>query len=103
LLVGPAFHRRHHAIGYGHEGTKYGCNFGVLFPWWDMLFRSVSWSREIEPTGIRDQIAAPGVRAVNYGEGFFEQHWLAFKRIGARLSARRTTGRGNSDTDAAAV
>lgn len=103
LLVGPAFHRRHHAIGYGHEGSKYGCNFGVLFPWWDMLFRSVSWSREIEPTGIRDQIAAPGERAVNYGEGFFEQHWLAFKRIGARLSARRTTGRGNSDTDAAAV
>jgi sterol desaturase/sphingolipid hydroxylase (fatty acid hydroxylase superfamily) len=99
LLVSPAFHRRHHAIGFGHEGTKYGCNFGVLFPWWDMLFRSVSWNREAEPTGIRDQLAAPGVTPVNYGEGFFEQHWLAFKRIGARLVARRQ----NSDTDTAAV
>jgi sterol desaturase/sphingolipid hydroxylase (fatty acid hydroxylase superfamily) len=46
LVVSPTFHRRHHAMGYGHEGLKYGCNFGVLFPWWDMLFGSVSrWSR----------------------------------------------------------
>jgi sterol desaturase/sphingolipid hydroxylase (fatty acid hydroxylase superfamily) len=68
LLVSPTFHRRHHAMGYGHEGLKYGCNFGVLFPWWDMLFGSVSWSREMEPTGIRDQ---PDGRC--YGEGFWAQ------------------------------
>ena len=72
LIVSPSFHRRHHAIGYGHEGTRYGCNFGVLFPWWDMLFGSVSWNRAIEPTGIRMkgrrstpgryfQVAQPGV------------------------------------------
>jgi sterol desaturase/sphingolipid hydroxylase (fatty acid hydroxylase superfamily) len=92
LLVSPAFHRRHHAIGYGHEGTAYGCNFGVLLPWWDMLFGSASWNREIEPTGIRDQLAVAGRPGRNYGDGFIEQHWLAFKRIGERLGARRPRG-----------
>jgi hypothetical protein len=42
----------------------------------------------MEPTGISDQLQG---RA--YGEGFWAQHWLAFVRIGRRLSARR----GNRD------
>ncbi|MBN9114504.1 MAG: sterol desaturase family protein, partial [Pandoraea sp.] len=50
LIVSPTFHRRHHAIGYGHEGTRYGCNFGVLVPWWDVVFRTASWERDAEPT-----------------------------------------------------
>jgi sterol desaturase/sphingolipid hydroxylase (fatty acid hydroxylase superfamily) len=62
IIVSPIFHRRHHAVGYGHEGTAYGCNFGVLFPWWDMMFRTVSWNPAVEPTGIRDQL--PGVDPV---------------------------------------
>jgi len=95
LVVSPAFHRRHHAIGYGHEGTAYGCNFGVLFSFWDILFRSASFNRSVEPTGIRDQLGAPGIAPVNYGNGFFEQHWLAFKRIGARVAARRRGASGN--------
>jgi sterol desaturase/sphingolipid hydroxylase (fatty acid hydroxylase superfamily) len=84
LLVSPRFHRRHHAIGYGHEGTKYGRNFGVLFPWWDMLFGSASFNREVEPTGIRDQL-----EGARYGEGFWAQQLLAFRRIARRLAARR--------------
>lgn len=80
ITVSPAFHRRHHAIGYGHEGTAYGCNFGVLFPWWDMLFRTASWDRSLEPTGIRQQL-----EGADYGEGFFAQHWLAFVRIARRI------------------
>ncbi|KMZ12860.1 putative transmembrane protein [Candidatus Burkholderia humilis] len=95
IVVSPAFHRRHHAVGYGHEGTTYGCNFGVLFSFWDIIFRSASFDRTVEPTGIRDQLGAP----VHYGDGFIEQHWLAFKRIGARLTSHRAT----SDNGAAAV
>lgn len=30
ILVGPRYHRLHHAIGAGHEGAKRGCNFAVL-------------------------------------------------------------------------
>jgi sterol desaturase/sphingolipid hydroxylase (fatty acid hydroxylase superfamily) len=103
LLVSPTFHRRHHAIGYGHEGTVYGCNFGVVLPWWDMLFKSAAWNREIEPTGIRDQFAVNDVPGRNYGDGFFEQHWLAFKRIGQRIASRRAVSPPDSDTDATAV
>jgi len=85
VVVSPAFHRRHHAIGYGHEGTQYGCNFGVLFPWWDMLFRSVSWNRAYEPTGIRDQLAVPSGIGRNYGHGFWAQQWFGLTRSGGRL------------------
>ncbi|MDE1141469.1 MAG: sterol desaturase family protein [Paraburkholderia tropica] len=97
LIVSPRFHRRHHAIGYGHEGTTYGCNFGVLFPWWDMLFGSASFNRELEPTGIRDQL-----EGVRYGEGFWAQQGLAFGRIARRLGARgRNKAAARDDTSVA--
>lgn len=85
IFVSPAFHRRHHAIGYGHEGTRYGCNFGVLFPWWDMLFRTASWERQVEPTGIRDQLPAPQGRNRRYGHGVIAQQLRAIGRIGRRV------------------
>lgn len=89
VLVSPAFHRRHHAIGFGHEGTKYGCNFGVLFPWWDMMFSTASWETHLEPTGIRDQLPAPEGAARNYGNGLLAQHWYAMVRIAGRLRGHR--------------
>ncbi|WP_287495792.1 sterol desaturase family protein [Pandoraea sp. CB10b_02] len=90
VIVSPTFHRRHHAIGYGHEGTRYGCNFGVLFPWWDMLFRTASWERTVEPTGIRDQLPAPHGRSRRYGTGVVSQQVRALGRIARRLAPRRS-------------
>ena len=89
IIVSPAFHRRHHAIGYGHEGTRYGCNFGVLFPWWDMLLGTASWDKTVEATGIRDQLPVPQGTAREYGRGLLAQQWYAFARIGERLAGRR--------------
>ena len=84
-------------LGYGHEGTTYGCNFGVLFPWWDMMFGSAAFNREIEPTGIRDQLEGK-----SYGEGFWAQQGLAFRRIARRLAAqRRAKGATRDDASAA--
>ena len=59
LLVSPLFHRMHHAVGYGHEAIGKpevlgGCNFGVLFPWWDMFFKTAVFSKAVYPTGVRD-------------------------------------------------
>ncbi|MFZ4061835.1 MAG: sterol desaturase family protein [Polynucleobacter sp.] len=59
LLVSPMYHRMHHAVGYGHEakgkpGVLGGCNFGILFPWWDMLFRTAIFPKEVYPTGVRN-------------------------------------------------
>jgi sterol desaturase/sphingolipid hydroxylase (fatty acid hydroxylase superfamily) len=97
IIVSPVFHRRHHAVGYGHEGTAYGCNFGVLFPWWDMMFRTVSWNPAIEPTGIRDQLPVPYGTGQVYGDGLLAQQWYAFGRIVARLRGRRNYAPGTGD------
>ena len=90
LLVSPRYHRMHHAIGVGHEskgaGTLGGCNFAVLLPVWDIIFRTANFTPEFVTTGIRDQLpktAADGtvVPGREYGKGFWSQHWLALKRL----------------------
>ena len=114
LWISPCFHRRHHAIGIGHEagpavltnqgtitqGTQGhawpyrqdaahtssarlgGCNFGVLLPWWDMLFKTANFEDRYEPTGIRDQVEpdAQG-RLRDYGRGFWDQQWQGILRL----------------------
>ncbi|ANA34599.1 sterol desaturase family protein [Ralstonia mannitolilytica] len=89
LLISPRFHRLHHAIGLGHEvpgkpGVLGGCNFGVLFPWWDMLFGTAVFSPEYHATGIRDQLPAPQGRSRDYGRGVLRQQWLGIKRLFGR-------------------
>ena len=66
VLISPMYHRLHHAVGYGHEakgkpGVLGGCNFGVLFPWWDMIFNTAIFLKEIHPTGVRDLVLSPNV------------------------------------------
>jgi sterol desaturase/sphingolipid hydroxylase (fatty acid hydroxylase superfamily) len=93
LLVSPRYHRLHHAIGVGHEsggrGTLGGHNFAVLFPIWDILFRTGDFSRSFEPTGIRDQLPPPEGVGRQYGRGFWAQQWLGLKRM---AGADRTVG-----------
>lgn len=83
LLVSPRFHRTHHAIGIGHEGDQPGslggCNFAVLFPIWDILFRTARFDGQFEATGIRDQLPQEGAR--DYGQGFWAQQWLGLRRL----------------------
>jgi sterol desaturase/sphingolipid hydroxylase (fatty acid hydroxylase superfamily) len=90
LLVSPRFHRTHHAIGLGHEsrgqGTLGGCNFGVLLPVWDILFRTANFGPRFEPTGVRDQLprqdaSGATIPGRNYGRGFWQQQWLGLKRM----------------------
>lgn len=81
LLVSPRFHRFHHAVGIGHETAGNptrlgGCNFGVLFPWWDMLFGTANFSPVYLPTGIRDQL-----KGCDYGRSLMAQQWLGVKRL----------------------
>ena len=94
LWVSPRFHRLHHAIGIGHESAAVqrpgvmvlgGQNFGVLLPWWDMLFGTANFQQRYDPTGVRDQVE-PGSdgRVRDYGRGFWAQQWRGLLRLAGR-------------------
>ncbi len=57
--------------------TLGGHNFGVLLPWWDIMFGTANFELRFEPTGIRDQVE----QGVDYGEGFWSQQRLGIKRL----------------------
>lgn len=57
-----------------------GHNFGVLLPWWDMLFGTANFEERYDPTGVRDQVE----QGRDYGRGFWAQQWLGFKRLFGR-------------------
>jgi sterol desaturase/sphingolipid hydroxylase (fatty acid hydroxylase superfamily) len=84
LWVSPRFHRLHHSVGIGHEsagkGTLGGYNFGVLLPWWDMLFGTANFEHRFDATGVRDQVE----RGRDYGAGFWAQQFLGLKRLFGR-------------------
>jgi sterol desaturase/sphingolipid hydroxylase (fatty acid hydroxylase superfamily) len=86
LWVSPRFHRRHHSIGIGHEfdvkGQKVlgGCNFGVLLPWWDVLFGTADFQLRYDPTGVRDQVE----QGRDYGDGFWAQQRQGWLRLWGR-------------------
>jgi sterol desaturase/sphingolipid hydroxylase (fatty acid hydroxylase superfamily) len=86
VLVSPGYHRTHHQIGLGHEsggrGSLGGCNFAVLFPAWDLLFRTARLQPDYGPTGIRDQLPEEGSR--DYGQGFWSQQWRGLLRLAGR-------------------
>jgi sterol desaturase/sphingolipid hydroxylase (fatty acid hydroxylase superfamily) len=81
LWISPRFHRLHHSIGIGHESkgpqTLGGHNFGVLLPWWDILFGTANFEQRYDPTGVRDQVE----RGRDYGQGFWRQQWLGLMRL----------------------
>jgi sterol desaturase/sphingolipid hydroxylase (fatty acid hydroxylase superfamily) len=76
LIVTPNFHRYHHAIGLGYEipgkpGVLGGCNFGVLFPWWDMLFKTAVFDESYYPSGVKDYLPP---------DHFFLQQWFGIQK-----------------------
>jgi sterol desaturase/sphingolipid hydroxylase (fatty acid hydroxylase superfamily) len=92
LLVSPRYHRMHHAIDAGVDlaahGKRFafGCNFAVLFPVWDILFRSANFRPEFVATGVRDQLPQKNDAGVivpgrSYGRGFWRQQWLGLRRM----------------------
>ncbi|MEO8655426.1 MAG: sterol desaturase family protein, partial [Ramlibacter sp.] len=93
LWISPRYHRAHHAIGIGHEDDGAGPvlvrgrslalggrNFGVLLPWWDILFGTASFGAPYRPTGVRDQVE----QGRDYGRGFWSQQWLGLKRLAGK-------------------
>lgn len=55
LIVGPRYHRWHHALDLpSGERYRHGCNFAILFPFWDAIFGTLHLEKQLPPTGIRE-------------------------------------------------
>jgi sterol desaturase/sphingolipid hydroxylase (fatty acid hydroxylase superfamily) len=76
LLISPRFHRAHHGILAAGQRS---CNYGAIFPWWDMLWRTADFSREYAETG--DPSAEPALVSGSYAA----QQWAGLRRLGRAL------------------
>jgi sterol desaturase/sphingolipid hydroxylase (fatty acid hydroxylase superfamily) len=70
LLVSPRFHRLHHAL---KAAGRRSCNYGAVFPYWDMLFHTADFSDAYLPTG---DARAPEAMATG---GYLAQQWSGAK------------------------
>jgi sterol desaturase/sphingolipid hydroxylase (fatty acid hydroxylase superfamily) len=61
LLVGPHYHRLHHAIDHARAPFTgaMGCNFAVIFPIWDVIFRTWRRDDEFPRTGVAALVGRP--------------------------------------------
>ncbi len=48
LLISPRFHRAHHGI---RAAGQKSCNYGAIFPFWDILFGTADFDRSYAVTG----------------------------------------------------
>ncbi|WP_428374407.1 sterol desaturase family protein [Lichenicoccus sp.] len=48
LLISPQFHRAHHGL---RAAGRNSCNFGGVFPWWDMMLGTADFRHDVVQTG----------------------------------------------------
>jgi sterol desaturase/sphingolipid hydroxylase (fatty acid hydroxylase superfamily) len=70
LLVSPLFHRTHHAIPAAGAAS---CNYGAVFPFWDMLHGTARFIARPGPTG--DPTADEALVSGSY----LAQQWSGFR------------------------
>ena len=83
LLISPRFHRAHHGILAAGQRS---CNYGAIFPFWDMLFGTADFSRAYVETGD------PSAEAAMVSGSWWDQQVAGFRRLlrkkGKRPGAR---------------
>jgi len=82
LIVGPRFHRLHHALANPADPHIHDHNFAPVFPVWDILFGTAIYERGQRRTGVDD----PVVDADN-GRGWLTQQASVFGRFIAAITA----------------
>jgi sterol desaturase/sphingolipid hydroxylase (fatty acid hydroxylase superfamily) len=83
LIVGPRFHRLHHALASPSERHIQDHNFAPVFPVWDILFGTAIYDGKHRPTGVDDAV----VDADN-GRGWIGQQLRVFGRFAMALVPR---------------
>ena len=84
LLVGPRFHRLHHALANAAEPQIHDHNFAPVLPIWDILFGTARFDRATRPTGVDDAVIDG-----DNGRGWLGQQAAGFSRFAAALVPRR--------------
>jgi len=82
LIVGPRFHRLHHALASLAEPHVHDHNFAPVFPIWDILFGTAIYQHKQRPTGVDD----PTIDADN-GRGWLAQQVSVFGRFIAAITS----------------
>jgi sterol desaturase/sphingolipid hydroxylase (fatty acid hydroxylase superfamily) len=82
LLVSPRFHRLHHGL---RAAGRVSCNYGAVFPYWDMMFGTADFSDVYLPTG---DARAPEAMATG---SYVAQQWSGLKHFRAALGRARTS------------
>jgi sterol desaturase/sphingolipid hydroxylase (fatty acid hydroxylase superfamily) len=72
LVISPRFHRAHHGIRAAGQAS---CNYGSVFPWWDMIFGTADFSRDYVRTGDPS-----GEEALATGT-YVQQQWAGLRRF----------------------
>ena len=85
LVVGPRFHRLHHARPSSDERDIHDHNFAPVFPIWDILFGTANYDGRSRATGVADA----GIDADN-GRGWLGQQIAVFWRFLRALTPRFT-------------
>jgi sterol desaturase/sphingolipid hydroxylase (fatty acid hydroxylase superfamily) len=85
LLVGPRFHRLHHARPSGTERNIHDHNFAAVLPIWDILCGTANYDGRVRPTGVADA----AVDADN-ARGWAGQQVAVFGRFLRALTPRFT-------------
>ncbi|MBX5454427.1 MAG: sterol desaturase family protein [Acidobacteriia bacterium] len=72
LLISPRFHRAHHGVLAAGERS---CNYGAVFPFWDMLFGTADFSKSYPATGD------PSAEEVLATGSYLAQQWAGLRRF----------------------
>ena len=72
LLISPRFHRAHHGV---RAAGQRSCNYGAIFPFWDMMFGSADFAREYARTGD------PSAEEAMATGSWLEQQAAGFRRM----------------------
>ncbi len=83
VLVDPKFHRLHHMRVDPDRPNLHNCNFGQVFPFWDILFGTALYGEPPHPTGVND----PAVDVDNE-RGLIAMQWYTIKRFWGAIRRR---------------
>lgn len=81
LVVGPRFHRLHHALADPSEPRIHDHNYAVVLPVWDILFGTAVFDRRTRPTGVDDAEVDR-----DNGRSWLGQQIAGFARVGRELA-----------------